>query len=160
VGEMRIFDKIYIKLFTKSGDRIVSKDGHFEFKVPTGFHYKCSKGLYQIFNPIEKDFLFQWQGYVLTEEKKNEFNAELELKNEKIKNPSAVIQTTGNYDCICSATVTEDNSEIVYTWKIGERNKRILVTLLLDGLQPRDKIDEKIHFAGRLMKDLKINHVT
>ncbi|MBL4755188.1 MAG: hypothetical protein JKY52_16535 [Flavobacteriales bacterium] len=157
---MNFFEKTYINLYAKSSDSIVSKDGHFEFRMPTGFRSRHSEGMYQIFKPNDKGFLFQWQGFVLPDEMQNQFDIDLELKNELNENPNAEIQTTGNYDCVCSATVTEDKKEIVYTWKIGEKNKRILVTLFLDGQQPQEVIDDQIYLVGQFMKELKIKHTT
>ncbi|MFN8414735.1 MAG: hypothetical protein U0U66_00235 [Cytophagaceae bacterium] len=153
---MNLIEKLHIALFAKSSDKIISKDGVFEFKMPSGYFFIKSKGVYQIFKPNDKGFLFQWSGFVLPEKLENKFDVDLELKRELTQNSNAKIQFTGNYYCVCSATISEDNSVIVYTWKIGEANKRILVTLILDGSNTRDKIDSQIYFAGELMRELKI----
>lgn len=154
---MNFLDKVYLGLFTKSAAKIVSPDRYFEFEIPEGFRFRQANGLYQILNPNDKTFLFQWSGQVLQSLTKIEFDINIELERELKNNPNAMIQSVGVYNCVCSATIANDKSR-VYTWKLGERNKRVLITLLLTKELSRQAIDEKVLFARNLITKLHIKH--
>lgn len=156
---MNLFDWVFIKLFTKAPQKLLSDNGVFEFDVPIGFRYRCAMEFFQLLKPDSKGFLFQWSTHVLPVSEENEFNADKELDTEREHIPSCVIRTIGNYDCICSATISEDKREIIYTWKFGENNKRVLVTLLLDGTQQREQINDWIAQAESLIPRFKIHHI-
>ena len=107
---MNLIEKIYFRLFTKSSEIIITKDGNFEFKLPKGYRYTNTKGLYQIINPSNKSYLLQWQGLILNDD--DIFNSSKELEFIHTTNPNALLQNTGNYDCICAATIYEDKNQI------------------------------------------------
>ena len=92
----------------------------------------------------------------MNDEKGNEFDVNLELNNELKNNPNAEIQSTGKYDCVCSATKTKDMREIIYSWKIGYSTKRILATLLLSGLNNRTDINKRICLAEKFFNGIEI----
>lgn len=156
---MTMFNKIYLALFTKSTEKIVSKTGYFAIQVPNGFRYKSSSSLYQIFNPLDSSFLFQISDHALTDVEQNYFNSERELTNTLREYRNAAIQSIGKYNCVCFATVTPDQSLRTYVWKIGERNKRILVTLLLKNID-KDEVENKVLIAKDLLSGLTIMHGT
>jgi hypothetical protein len=156
---MSFFDKLYLSLFTKSATKIVSPDGYFEFEIPEGFRFKQVNGIYQILTPNDKTFLFQWSGHSLTNDTKFEFDVNIELERELKNNPNAVTQLVGMYNCVCSAIIAKDRSR-VYKWKLGEKNKRALVTLLLARELSQDAIAEKILLAKDLITKLHFIHTT
>lgn len=156
---MSFFDKVYLRLFTKSAAKIVSPDGYFEFEVPEGFRFKQANGLYQVLNPSDKTFLFQWSGQVLPNDTKFEFDVNIELERELKNNSNAVTQLVGTYNCICSAIIGKDKSR-VYTWKTGEKNKRVLVTLLLARELSPNAVEKTVTLAKNMIAKLHIIHIT
>lgn len=155
---MNLFKKIYLNEISKSKRQIVSRNKSFVFDVPAGYCYKYSRGLYQLFCPDDKSFLFQWQGIILSAKHHNEFSAEEELTIEQQDYPNAEIQLIGKYQTVCSATVSEDEKTIVYVWKFGVRNKRVLVTLVLDGTTSRANIDGNIRKGKEFIQRIEIRH--
>lgn len=155
---MKVFDKIYFKLFTKTADLINSKNGHFTIILPKGLRFKREKNFYQIFDLLDSSFLFQISSFVEIDNNCLEFNVEKELSIELKNNPNAIIYPIGKHNCICSATVTKDESLRTYTWKLGERNKRVLITFLIKNIK-KEKVNEKVEIALGLINNLTINHI-
>lgn len=153
---MGFLDSLLIKLFTKELTEIESKNGDVLIKFPGKYKVKKGKEIVQIFDPKDEHFLLQFS--VLNDKTDNEFDIESEYLNEKKINPNAEIQSTGKYDCICSATRTEDNKEIIYNWKIGHLKKRILATLLINDLNDRKEIDKRVYLAGEFLKGIEIKN--
>lgn len=157
---MKFLDKIYLTLFTKSAEKIISAGGHFEFNVPLGFRFKKAGKMYQILDPNDKTFLFQWSGHVLKNSPENQFDIDLERTNAQTKNPSATIQKIGSYNYVCSVTLTKDDRDILHTYITGDKNKRLFVTLLIEGHQKREIIDQKSELGRQLIERLKIQDAT
>jgi hypothetical protein len=82
---------------------------------------------------------------------------EAELRIERNTNKNAEIQIIGKFECIYSSFKDLNTNELLHQWKIGHLNKRILVLLVIKGLEDSSEIDKRIELAKKFLSALKIN---
>jgi hypothetical protein len=152
---MGLLDSIFVKLFTKEMDELISANGEVRIRFPKKFRVKINKEVTQVFDPKDKHFLLQFS--IMNAPPGQHFDADEELVLALAENPNAELQSTGRYNCVCSATSEKNRPEITYVWRIGHREKRILATLLISGLKERDQIDKRIYLAAEFLQGIQIN---
>lgn len=151
---INFLDLIKIKLQTKKMSRLESFSGEVIFEFPKKYRVRNEEETLQVFDLKDMHFLMNFSIYNTKTYWEDDFEKDFQdIKNE---NPNAEIQSTGKYDCICSASRTEKGNEIYYAWEIGYKTKRILATLIIFDLFDREEIDKRIFLAGDILAGITI----